>query len=81
MAAVNLVLDPHPLDRAVVRAVSGSARDTLLLEGESLYVSYALHGGMGMTDELRAGHYFKRLTMIDMPFGNVDWHLKRFAAL
>jgi len=36
---------------------------------------------MGMTDELRAGHYFKRLTMIDMPFGNVDWHLKRFAAL
>ena len=40
-----------------------------------------LHGGMGMTDELNVGHYFKRLTMIDMSFGNVDWHLKRFAAL
>lgn len=40
-----------------------------------------LHGGMGMTDELSVGHYFKRLTMIDMTFGNVDWHLKRFAAL
>lgn len=40
-----------------------------------------LHGGMGMTDELNVGHYFKRLTMIDMSFGNVDWSLKRFAAL
>ena len=24
-----------------------------------------MHGGMGMTDELKVGHYFKRLTMID----------------
>lgn len=38
-----------------------------------------LHGGMGMTDELNVGHYFKRLTMIDAQFGNVDYHLKRFA--
>jgi hypothetical protein len=36
---------------------------------------------MGMTDKLRVGHYFEGLTMIDMTFGNVDWHLKRFAAL
>ena len=40
-----------------------------------------LHGGMGMTDELRVGHYFKRLTMIDTLFGNVDFHLNRFGAL
>jgi alkylation response protein AidB-like acyl-CoA dehydrogenase len=40
-----------------------------------------LHGGMGMTDELNVGHYFKRLTMIDTMFGNVDYHLKRFGAL
>ena len=40
-----------------------------------------LHGGMGMTDELRIGHYFKRLTMIDTLFGNVDFHLERFGAL
>lgn len=38
-----------------------------------------LHGGMGMTDELRVGHYFKRLTMIDTQLGNVDFHLKRYA--
>jgi pimeloyl-CoA dehydrogenase small subunit len=40
-----------------------------------------LHGGMGMTDELSVGHYFKRLTTIDTLFGNVDFHLKRFGAL
>ncbi len=39
-----------------------------------------LHGGMGMTEELNVGHYFKRLTMIDTLFGNVDHHLRRFAA-
>ena len=39
-----------------------------------------IHGGMGMTDELNVGHYFKRLTMIDTLYGNVDHHLKRFAA-
>ncbi|MEQ9519563.1 MAG: acyl-CoA dehydrogenase family protein [Parvibaculum sp.] len=38
-----------------------------------------LHGGMGMTDELNVGHYFKRLTMIDTQFGNVDHHLNRYS--
>ena len=40
-----------------------------------------LHGGIGMTDEYAAGHYFKRLTMIDRSFGDGDYHLKRYAAL
>jgi pimeloyl-CoA dehydrogenase small subunit len=40
-----------------------------------------IHGGMGMTDELSVGHYFKRLTMLDTLYGNVDHHLKRYAAL
>ena len=33
-----------------------------------------LHSGMGMTDELAVGHYFKRLTCIDMTWGNADHH-------
>lgn len=37
-----------------------------------------LHGGIGMTNEYAAGHYFKRLTMICQSFGDRDWHLKRF---
>ena len=42
--------------------------------------SIQLHGGIGMTDELVVGHYFKRLTMIDILFGDVDFHLKRYSA-
>jgi alkylation response protein AidB-like acyl-CoA dehydrogenase len=34
-----------------------------------------LHGGMGITDELAAGHYFKRLTLINQTFGDVGHHL------
>lgn len=40
-----------------------------------------IHGGMGMTDELNVGHYFKRLTTIDTLYGNVDHHLRRYATL
>ena len=40
-----------------------------------------MHGGMGMTEELNIGHYFKRLTIIETLFGNVDFHLRRFGSL
>ena len=40
-----------------------------------------LHGGMGMTDEMAIGHYFKRATMIEGEFGSVDHHLKRYETL
>ena len=39
-----------------------------------------LHGGMGMSEELNVGHYFKRLTAIDAQLGSIDYHLKRFAS-
>ncbi len=37
-----------------------------------------IHGGMGMTWELDIAHYFKRMTAIDLLFGNADYHLDRF---
>jgi alkylation response protein AidB-like acyl-CoA dehydrogenase len=40
-----------------------------------------LHGGIGMTMEYKAGHYFKRLTMIDMAFGDADHHLRELARM
>jgi pimeloyl-CoA dehydrogenase small subunit len=40
--------------------------------------SIQLHGGIGMTDEYAAGHYFKRLSTIEHSFGNTDYHLDRF---
>jgi alkylation response protein AidB-like acyl-CoA dehydrogenase len=39
-----------------------------------------LHGGMGMTDELEVGDYFKRLTMFDPLFGDSDFQMARYAA-
>lgn len=38
-----------------------------------------LHGGVGMTAEYAIGHYFKRMTMIDITFGDSDHHLERLA--
>jgi pimeloyl-CoA dehydrogenase small subunit len=40
-----------------------------------------LHGGIGMTMEYKVGHYFKRMTMIDMLFGDADTHLAALAQL
>src|SRR6202790_4557766 len=39
--------------------------------------SIQLHGGIGMTQEAKIGHYFKRLTMIENSFGDADYHLRR----
>jgi len=39
-----------------------------------------LHGGIGVTEEAAVGHYFKRLTMIDLQFGDSDFHLSKLAA-
>lgn len=40
-----------------------------------------LHGGMGMTDEMAIGHYFKRATMIESAFGSTDHYLGRYENL
>ena len=42
--------------------------------------SVQLHGGMGMTEELKVSHTFRRLTTIAQTFGDADHHLERFAA-
>jgi pimeloyl-CoA dehydrogenase small subunit len=39
--------------------------------------SIQLHGGIGMTQEAKIGHYFKRLTMIENTFGDTEYHLRR----
>ncbi|HEX3632512.1 MAG TPA: acyl-CoA dehydrogenase [Casimicrobiaceae bacterium] len=43
--------------------------------------SIQLHGGMGMSDEVKVSHTFRRLTAIAQQFGDADHHLARFAAL
>jgi alkylation response protein AidB-like acyl-CoA dehydrogenase len=39
-----------------------------------------LHGGIGVTDEYAASHYFKRLTVIEMSFGDTMFHLGEVSA-
>ncbi len=63
--------------QAIWRAKVQTARSARFVGSQAIQ----LHGGMGMTDELNIGHYFKRLTIIDTLFGNVDYHLKRFGRL
>ncbi|MGY4307797.1 alkylation response protein AidB-like acyl-CoA dehydrogenase [Bradyrhizobium sp. USDA 4369] len=41
--------------------------------------SVQLHGGMGMSDELNVGHYFKRISAINIQFGDPTFHLMRYA--
>jgi hypothetical protein len=63
------------------RALSGAK---VLIGEASRFVgqqAVQLHGGMGMTDELKVSHWFKRLTAIDIMFGDSDTHLQRYAAL
>jgi alkylation response protein AidB-like acyl-CoA dehydrogenase len=50
----------------------------------SLYVGrqgVQLHGGIGFSDELPISHYLKRMTMIDMAYGNADHHRSIVAGL
>jgi alkylation response protein AidB-like acyl-CoA dehydrogenase len=39
------------------------------------------HGGIGITQELAIGHYFKRATMIESQFGSADHHMDRYERL
>ncbi len=63
--------------RHFVSAAKVKVSDAARLVGED---SIQLHGGMGMTNEMKVSHTFKRLTMIANSFGDVDYHLERFAA-
>jgi alkylation response protein AidB-like acyl-CoA dehydrogenase len=38
-----------------------------------------LHGGIGMTEEYPVGHYFRLMTLLEKQFGDIDYHLARFA--
>ena len=76
MAAVRLE-DSRPEQRR--RAVS-AAKVQIGQAGRHIgEEAIQLHGGMGMTDELAIGHYFKRLTMIERTLGDTDHHLRILA--
>jgi alkylation response protein AidB-like acyl-CoA dehydrogenase len=61
--------------RAVSAAKIKIADNARLVSQEAIQ----LHGGMGMSEELKVSHSFRRLTMIAQQFGDADHHLERFA--
>ncbi|MDO7836422.1 acyl-CoA dehydrogenase family protein [Sphingobium sp. HBC34] len=76
---VTLKLDADPVTRAcAASAAKATIAETARYVGQS---AVQLHGGMGMTDELAVGHYFKRATVIESQFGSHDFHVARYAAL
>ena len=59
-----------------------SAKINIGLGGRKLgQEAIQLHGGMGVTDEMDIGQYFKRLTMLDTFLGNSDHYLSKFSDL
>ena len=75
----TLNLDAPPLERAkACSAAKITIGQACRFIGQN---AVQLHGGMGMTDELAIGHYFKRATVIESEFGSTDYHLARFASL
>jgi len=78
LAAIRLQeADPTQRGRAASAAkaqVGAAAR----FVGQS---AIQLHGGMGLTDELSVGSYFKRAMVIETQFGDTDHHLARFSDL
>ncbi|UAB78047.1 acyl-CoA dehydrogenase family protein [Erythrobacter sp. SCSIO 43205] len=77
LATLRLDADERTRKQAVSAAKVRVAQAAHHVGQESIQI----HGGNGMTDEYAIGHYFKRLTIFDSEFGNIDHHMKRHIAL
>ncbi len=77
MAALNLD-DQGGYNPKVVSAAKSRIGKAARLIGQE---AVQIHGGIGCTDELDIGHFFKRLTTVQYMFGSTDYHTQRFAAL
>lgn len=77
LATLNLEAEPVVRARAVSAAKATVGRAARFIGQNAVQ----LHGGMGMTEELAIGHYFKRLTAVQYEFGTTDQHIARYARL
>ena len=75
----TLKLDlPAPERKAAVSLAKAKVSRSIRFVGQN---AIQTHGGIGITQELAIGHYFKRATMIENQFGSADFHLDRFEQL
>ncbi|BBX35843.1 acyl-CoA dehydrogenase [Mycolicibacterium mageritense DSM 44476 = CIP 104973] len=77
LAVLNLESAPAIRAKAVSAAKATIGRAARFVGQNAVQ----LHGGMGMTEELAIGHYFKRLTAVQYEFGTTDSHVSRYAEL
>jgi alkylation response protein AidB-like acyl-CoA dehydrogenase len=77
LAVLNLEAEPDARARAVSAAKATIGRAARFIGQQAVQ----LHGGMGMTEELAIGHYFKRLTALQFEFGSTEFHVARYADL
>ena len=73
----NLKLDEADSARAVSAAKAAMGKYARVVSEGAVQI----HGGIGMTDELNVGHYFKRLVLLETLYGSPDHHLRRMAKL
>ncbi len=73
-ATMETIQDPK-IAQKTIHALKHLIGKSGIFVGEN---AVQLHGGMGVTEELRIGHFFKRLLVIDSQFGNADFHLDKF---
>ena len=77
LAVLNLGGEAHTRARAVSAAKATVGRAARFVGQNAVQ----LHGGMGMTEELAIGHYFKRLTAMQYEYGSTDFHRTRYSRL
>lgn len=75
-AAMMVEADNEAERRTAMAAVKVQVNRSARFVGQT---AVQLHGGIGMTDEYSAGHYFKRLTAIESLFGSTGEYLKKVA--
>jgi alkylation response protein AidB-like acyl-CoA dehydrogenase len=80
--AVNAAVYADSEDPAVRRrAVSGAKAYVAQAARMVGQQAVQMHGAMGVVDDCIVSHYFKRLTMIELSLGDVDFHLARFSGM
>ncbi|MGL5167335.1 MAG: acyl-CoA dehydrogenase family protein [Afipia sp.] len=77
MQHLNLTIaDGDPQGSKLASGAKSKVGEAARFVGEQ---AIQLHGGMGMSDELNVGHYFKRIAAINIQFGDPTYHLLRYA--
>jgi hypothetical protein len=77
MQHLNLTIaEGDPQGSKLASGVKSKVGEAARFVGEQ---AIQIHGGMGMSDELNVGHYFKRIVAINIQFGDPTYHLLRYA--